>query len=387
MDTVSRESPIPLHVQLLNEIRHRILGGEWPAGSRIPPEHALEREAGVSRNTVRKSLDAARAEGLLDTVPGKGTYVTQRPGKQHGRRLIGYVVPYFRSSFDGQLIRGAESALRPQDYHIIFATSDGRLAEENRTLRLLQQDGVAGVLVWPVMADDPHRHLAELIRGGLPVGLMDRTFPGLEADVVMCDNFGGGYLATQHLIALGHRRIVFLCRPHMALMPVAERLRGYRQAMQDAGLDALKPALVGERQEIRTDYALRSYTDASGTDIEQLRRYLISAGRATAIFAMNDLMAMQTLRAAELEGVNIPQDLSVVGFDDLDFVGHLRVPLTTVSQDPFAVGHEAARRLLERIAAGADGKAQQLVLPTRLVVRASTAPLARHVSALDLRRR
>ncbi len=373
---IYRESPIPLHVQLLNEMRHRILRNEWPTGSRIPSEHAIQNAAGVSRNTVRQSLDAARAEGLIDTVPGKGTYVAQRPGKQHDLRLIGYVVPYFRSSFDGQLIRGAESALRPQDYRIIFSTSDGQLAEENRTLRLLQQDHVAGLLIWPVMADDPRRYLAELIRGGLPVGLMDRTFPGLEADVVMCDNFGGGYLATQHLIALGHRRIAFLCRPHMALMPVAERLRGYRQAMQDAGLDALDPVLVGERQEIRTDYALRSYTDASGADIEQLRDYLAAPGRATAIFAMNDLMAMQTLRAAEIGGISVPQELSVVGFDDLDFVSHLRVPLTTVGQDPFTVGHAAARRLLERIA-DSNRKAQQLILPTRLVVRASTAPLAR----------
>lgn len=373
---VSSESPIPLYLQLLNEIRHRILSGEWPAGSSIPSEHSLEREAQISRNTVRQALLAARAEGLLETVPGKGTFVSQRPGRRNGLRLIGYVVPYFRSSFDSQLIRGAESALRPHNYRIVFSTSDGRLSDEDRTLRLLTQDGVAGILIWPVMADDPHRFLADLIRQGLPVGLMDRTFPGLETDVVMCDNFGGGYLATQHLISLGHRRIAFLCRPHMALMPVAGRLRGYREAMRDAGLAAPEPLLVGERQEIRTDYALRAYTDASGADIEQLRNYLASPARATALFAMNDLMAMQALRAAEMEGIAVPGELSVAGFDDLDFVSHLRVPLTTVAQDPFALGHEAARRLLERVE-DPKRKPQQLVLATRLVVRASTAPLAR----------
>lgn len=377
---VSKESPIPLHLQLLNEIRHRILSSEWPEGSRIPSEHALERAAQISRNTVRQALTAARAEGLIETVPGKGAFVSRRPARQNGLHLIGYVVPYFRSTFDGQLIRGAESALRPHNYRIVFATSDGKLADENRTLRLLMQDGVAGILIWPAMADEPHRFLADLIRQGVPVGLMDRTFPGLEADIVLYDNFAGGYLATQHLLSLGHRRIAFLCRPHVALLPIAERLRGYREAMRDAGLDALEPLLVGERQEIRTDYALRAYTDASGADIDQLRHYLISPGRATAIFAMNDLMAIQALRAAEVEGIVVPGGLSVVGFDDLDFVGHLRVPLTTVVQDPFALGYEAAQCLLERIE-DPNRRPRQLVLATRLVVRASTAPPARQDSA------
>jgi LacI family transcriptional regulator len=164
-----------------------------------------------------------------------------------------------------------------------------------------------------------------------------------------------------------------MARPHLNLLPIAERLRGYRQAMHDAGLEPLEPLLIGAQQEIGTDYALRSYTNASGEDIQQIRQYLVSPQRATAIVAMNDLMALQTLRAAELAGVKVPQALSVVGFDDMDFVSHLEVPLTTILQDPFALGQEAARLLLQRME-GTNVKPRQVILPTRLVVRASTAP-------------
>ena len=367
---ISKDSSIPLHTQLLNELRHRVLSGEWPVGSNVPSEHTLQTQLGISRSTIRQALNAAKAEGLIETVPGKGAFVSQRQSKSSHR--IGFVIPYFRSSFDSQLLKGAESALREKDYRIVFCSSESQVPEEDRLLRLLVRDQVAGVLIWPVMGDDPNRFLFDLARQAVPIALMDRTVAGLEADVILCDNFRGGYLATQHLIALGHRRIVFLCRPHLNLLPIAERLRGYRQAMRDARLELLDPLFIGEQQEIRSDYALRSYTDASGEDIRQIRRCLAPAQCATAIFTMNDLMAMQVLRAAELEGVKIPHELSVVGFDDLDFVSHLSVPLTTVAQDPFALGHEAARRLMERIE-GIKSRPRQIILPTQLVVRASTA--------------
>jgi DNA-binding LacI/PurR family transcriptional regulator len=223
------------------------------------------------------------------------------------------------------------------------------------------------------MDQDNNRTIYKLIRQQVRLVLMDRSLPGAEADLVMCDNFNGGYTATQHLISLGHRKIAFLCRQHLNLLPIAERLRGYRQAMQEAGLPALEPVLINATQEITTNYALRSYTEASGEDIRQICHYLDSPHRATALFASNDLIAMQVLRAAEMKCASIPRDLSLVGFDDLDFCSHLTVPLTTIAQDPYQLGFEAARLLLERIE-GDTSPARRVILPTHLVVRASTAP-------------
>lgn len=374
---VSKDSSIPLHLQLLNNMRHRILAGEWSTGSRVPSENTLQSLLGISRSTIRQALTAAKAEGLVTSVPGKGTFVAKKPNNQNNSRLVGFVIPYFRSSFDSQLLRGAEGILRAQGYRVIFCNSERQLQEEDRLLQLLLQDHAAGILIWPVMDDSPHRVLFDLVRQRLPVSLMDRTFPELQADVVLCDNYHGGYIATQHLISLGHRQIIFMARPHLNLLPITERLRGYRQAMRDTGLDSLEPLLIGAQQEIGTDYALRSYTNANGDDIRHIRAYLNAPNRASAIFAMNDLMALQVLRAAELGNVNVPQDLSVVGFDDMDFASHLQVALTTVAQHSFALGQEAARLLLRRIEGNHD-KPRQVVLPTRLVVRESTACLNDH---------
>ncbi|HPH98455.1 MAG TPA: GntR family transcriptional regulator [Anaerolineaceae bacterium] len=369
---ITRNSAVPLHEQLLNEIRRCIISGEWAPGSQVTSELTLQVELGISRSTIRQALNAARNEGLVETVAGKGTFVSPNPTRQNTSRLIGFINPYVRSSFDAMLFRGAENTLRQADYRVIFSTSDSSLENENRQLRLLQREGVAGIILWPVSDEVSSRAAADMILENRHLVLLDRPLLQGEVDLVTSDNFSGGYEATHHLIGLGHQQIVFLCRQYAHLLPIAGRLRGYRQAMQDAGLAPLDPVLLPNTQEMTTEYALRSYTEASGEDIHQICAYLASPGRASAIFASNDLIAMQVLRAAELAGLQVPRDISLVGYDDMDFCSHLVTPLTTIAQDPYRMGAEAARLLLERLA-GDKTPPRQVILPTRLVVRASTA--------------
>ena len=368
---ISKSSSTPLYEQLLNEIRRCILAGEWAPGILVTSELTLQRELHISRSTIRQAFTAARNEGLIETVPGKGTYVSLNPAHHSSTRLVGFISPNMRSSFDVMLFRGAENFLRSADYRIIFSISDASLDEENRLLRLLQREHVAGVILWPVMGDDPQRAAVEMVRQHAHLVLLDRALPHVEADLVTSDNFNGGYIATQHLISLGHRKIGFLSRRYIHLLPIAERLRGYYQAMQDAALEPLELVLLNSTQELNTEYALRSYTSSSGEDIYQLCQYLASPDHATALFASNDLIATQVLRPAEMNNVRVPQDISLVGFDDLDFCSHLAVPLTTVAQDPYTMGFEAARQLLKRIE-GDNSPPRKIVLPVKLVIRAST---------------
>ncbi|MBC7250456.1 MAG: GntR family transcriptional regulator [Anaerolineae bacterium] len=373
--TVSKDSSVPLHTQLLNEVRHYILSGQWPPGSRIPSELQLQQQLQISRSTIRQALRAAQ-EGLIERVPGKGTFVARSLADKSNSQLIGFVISEFRTTFEGQLLCGAENVTRARGYRIIFYRSKAEVSEENRLLELLMQDRVGGIIIWPALGgDEQSRVLFRLAAQGTPpLALMDRTFPNLECDCVLCDNYGGAYAATEHLIALGHRQIVFLSRPILQLLPIAERLRGYRQALLDAGLSPLPPLLVGiPDHEITAEYALRTYTDVNNQDVREIARYLESPQRATAIFTMNDLMALQVLSAARLVGLRVPDDFSLVGFDDLDIVTQLEVPLTTVAQDPLALGSRAAEMIIERIE-GYNGPARQVVLPTQLMIRASTAP-------------
>src|SRR5512133_36005 len=181
---ISKTSPTPLHEQLLNEIRRCILAGEWAPGNLVTSELTLQRELHISRSTIRQAFNAARNEGLIETVPGKGTYVSPNPMHHSSLRLVGFISPNVRSSFDVMLFRGAESFLRSADYRIIFSTSDSSLDEENRLLRLLQREHVAGIILWPVMGEDPERAAIEMVKQQAHLVLLDRPLPFVEADLV-----------------------------------------------------------------------------------------------------------------------------------------------------------------------------------------------------------
>ncbi len=375
---IAHDSNIPLHMQLLNQLRHFIVSGRWAPGSRLPSETELRRRLNISRSTIRQALSNAESEGLIERVPGKGTFVAPSPASGGNLRLIGYItVDLISSDTQYQLLSGAESAAKARGYRILFCNSKGDIDEENMLLEQLLKDKVGGILIWPVLNDDPARRLFQVAAQSLvPLVLLDRDLPNLECEYVTSDSYSGACTAIQHLIDLGHRHIAFLSPSILQLLPVAERLRGYRKSLQEAGLKPWEPWLVGTvDQEIGTRYALNAYNKAAGPEIEQITRYLKSSPRPTAIFAVNDSMALLALKAASLVGLDVPQELSIVGFDDMDIVAHVEVPLTTVAQDDFAQGSRAAELLIERIE-GYDGSPRQEVLATQLKLRASTAPPA-----------
>ena len=377
--TIDHDESIPLYVQLLEQLRHLILSGEWAPGSRLPSEAELQRQLKISRSTIRQALSNAEVQGLIERVPGKGTFVARSPTGTQGSHLIGYITCDSFRYLQGQLVSGAESIVRAREYRVVFCNSNRDIDEENRLLeQLVLEDEVEGILIWPVLYDDPSRRLFRLAHQGLvPLVLVDRTFNGLACDYVTSDNYAGARAAVEHLVELGHRRIVFLSRPILQLLTIAGRLRGYQDAVRDAGLAPLDPWLVGAvGQEMEIIFALHSYSEVASQEVEQIVQYLQAPQRPTAIFAMNDMMAMQAMKAISLVGLRVPEDLSLVGFDDEGIVTTLLdVPLTTVAQDGFAMGKRAAELLVERIE-GHDGPSRQEVLPIELRVRASTAPPA-----------
>jgi DNA-binding LacI/PurR family transcriptional regulator len=374
--SVNPESAVPLHVQLLDQIRHLILSGEWAPGSRLPSEADLRRDLQISRGTIRQALQNAETEGLIERAPSKGTFVAQTPSREAPLRLIGFITSDFLSDHQRQLLRGAEQLARSRGYGCLFSSSGQDLPTENRLLDRMVADHVRGMLIWPIYEDAPSRRLFELgVRCDPPMVLMDRTLPGLLCDSVASDNYAGAFAATQHLIQLGHRRIVFLTRPLLELSTIADRLRGHRDALQEAGCAHLEPWCIEPSLEERGEqYALHQYSSA-GTSVEiaAIAERLQMPQPPTAIFAMNDLTALLALKAASLAHLSVPRDLSLVGFDDMDFVTFLPIPLTTVAQDTFALGQRAAELLIERIE-GYEGPPRSELIPTHLRERESTAP-------------
>lgn len=363
---------MPLYQQILNEIRTRIASGEWPADTQLPTEAELEVMLQVSRVTIRQALSAAVEEGLIVRKAGKGTFVS---GKEISTTMaktdgfIGYIVPHLSSSFNVQILLGVESILRDGGYHLIFCNSEGDLSKENQLLQNLETNKMAGYIVQPVYTQAKDRTLFHVVSKGTRVVFIDRNISGVQADSVMSTHFEGGRQVVRHLIDQGYKNIVYLARDPIQLLSIAERLHGYQTAMTDFGLKPQPPFIVGGPIELGYLQDQNSPTLHENLVVEKIAAFLRGAGRPEAIVAMNDLVAMLVLEAAEQIGLRIPDDLGVVGFDDLDLAD--TKDLTTMAQRPFEIGSEAARLLLQRIRGDSEA-IRQVLLPTQLIIRGSS---------------
>ncbi|MEO8395872.1 MAG: substrate-binding domain-containing protein, partial [Chloroflexota bacterium] len=235
---------------------------------------------------------------------------------------------------------------------------------------------VAGVLLWSYAeASRPQPTNAFSYHEiPMPMVLMDRQIYGMDYDLVTSDNYGGGRALMEHLVSLGHRNIVFLTHYETELVTVVERYRAYCDVMGEAGLIPAQPWYIGQRgHEIGANDTLRSTDDQNSLELRQIKDYILSAQpRPTAIFALNDYLALLAARTLKLLGLRVPDAMSIGGFDDIDLAAHLEVPLTTVAQDMFVIGKRAAQLLIERLG-GEGGPPKYEIIPTELRIRSSTA--------------
>jgi DNA-binding LacI/PurR family transcriptional regulator len=208
-----------------------------------------------------------------------------------------------------------------------------------------------------------------LVRSGYPSVLVDRYLRGVSSDYVMSDHFGGALRATKHLIELGHQRIGFVSWRDPSIS-MEHRATGYQRGLIEAGL-SYDPALTCE---------VEGYPTVA---LDPLHEYLKRKPGVTAIFAANDQLALAVYQAARQMGIQIPQDMALVGFDNLDFTMHLDVPLTTVAQPAFELGRHAVLAAVRRMNHEIDGW-QQEILPTQLIIRRSCGAYLKDGMTIDL---
>ncbi len=329
---------------------------------RRPTLDEVAERAGVSRSAASRVLNNAphvsrdkreavqRAIRELRYVPN--TTARALATRQRGVAALvisGETPAIFADPFFAKVIVGASAALEEADLHLMLC-----LAAADRSRRrleeLLRARGVDGVMLMAVRENDPVLHTARetelpVVFGGRPAGHEPPWY-------VDADNAGGARRATEHLLARGRRRVVMICGP-LDTQVSRERHRGYREAMILAGLEPLLPA-SGD------------FTEPSGATA--MAGLLERHPDVDGVFAANDNMAAGALRALRGAGRAVPHDVAVVGFDDLDIALITEPSLTTVHQPIQALGHEAARMLV-RLMGGEEPS--PLILPTRLVVRAS----------------
>lgn len=354
-----------IYAQLVNYFRERILGGSFRIGARLPTELEIAREHQISRGTVRQALNILVNEGLLERIPGRGTFVKEPLGSpdtelRSSPKRLGLVLsqPTLQLSID--ILIGVEQAAKSRGYEVSLVYTENNPAQQARDIAWLKANEVSGIILFPVdnaLADEV---LKQLQADGTPLVLIDRYIPGLETDYVVSDNLGGGYRATEHLLILGHRRIgfVYSSAANLQTTSVCDRWRGYRKALEEYGLP-YEEALVFPDMPLPPPTAPNVYDN-----------FVLRPDRPTAVFAVNDTVALAILQAAQRQGVRVPEDLALVGFDDLNFAAYLTPPLTTVAQPRMEIGVRATNLLINRFE-GQTSSYQQVELPTNLIVRAS----------------
>ena len=313
--------------------------------------HVLNRTRPVS-DAVRKKVEEAITQ--LDYVPS----AVARSLKAKSTATIGLLIPNGINPYFAELARGIEDYCERNGFCVILCNSDDNLQKQRNYLRVLLEKRVDGLIVSSVGGDDSLVESLAAVR--TPLVIVDRDLENITADLVRIDHELGAWLATSHLLELGHRHIACICGP--AQTSVARmRLAGYQRAMTEAGI------------QVQDSWVVES--DFTGPSGYQAACTLLETDRPTAIFAANDMVGIGVLRAAAERNVRVPADLSVVGFDDIQMSQFVYPALTTVGQSILQLGERAAEVLLRRIAArGEVHEVRQSIVAPSMVLRESTAP-------------
>lgn len=373
---LEHNSYISLHVQLHNQLRQLIISQRWKLGERVPTEDQLSKHLEISRTTVRIALQRAEVEGLIKRTAGRGTFVSYTPQPNNSTRLIGYVTRSFDNEVHRILLSSAETELRAVGYRMIFSNAP-TCEEEVAILSELLEDRIEGLLIWPnaESTDEQKEIFAQYRARNIPVIFIDRMVEGVPSDYVTSDNYGGGYIAVNHLLELGHRHIVYVQPDIDNLLPINERYRGYQSALNEAGYQVYAPwrlRATDDHEFFETDILRRLSDDDKELFSNLIQNMESTNPRPTAIFCANDSIAIIVMKAMEQMNLKIPADISIVGFDDISLASYMDIPLTTVAQNSHVIGQVAAQTLMERLEGNHSSPIHHLI-PTRLQIRMSTS--------------
>ena len=317
------------------------------------------------RPLTRARVEAAMEE--LGFIPN-GSARQLRAGRS---RCLGLVVLDVTNPFFTEVARGVEDYAQAAGYAVILCNSDEADDKERRYLRVLEEQRVRGILITPVHGRAPE--LRRIRERGTPVVLLDRPGSAGQCSVAV-DDRRGGEIAVSHLLELGHRRIALVNGP-VAIRQCADRRRGALRALERAGLD---PAAVLVEVTVP---AMNARAGAVAADDLLSAGPSGAAGRPSAVFCTNDMLALGLLRRLGQAGVAVPGDLAVVGYDDIEFAADAAVPLTSVRQPKYQLGRAAAELLLDEADRPDEHEHRRFVFKPELVARASSGEVTSPVSA------
>ena len=280
-------------------------------------------------------------------------------------QTIGLVAPDLSNPFFAQIVKTIQTEAHKLRYSLVVCDSDESLELEVEHTRLLLSKGVDGLIVMPV--GQQYAHFKDLLDNDVPVVTVDRGFDELATNMVVIDNYAGARAAVEHLLAHGHHRIAII-QGLADTFTSRGRLAGYRDALADAQVPVDERLIVGrdfrkENGYIETKYLLKS------------------ANPPTALFTTSDLITLGALQAISEEGLEVPKDISIVAFDDLESAEYFRCPITAVAQPKEALGEMAVKLLMEELRSPGHHEKRKIILKPALVQRNSVSTISEQALA------
>lgn len=347
----------PKYQKIFDRLNHDIASGHYQPGRKFPSEAALVQRFGVSRITVGHAVQELQRRGLVDRIPGSGTYVRATIGRPVGGFLFGLIIPNLgETEIFEPICQGIAGSPGAKGHGLLWPHADlAGGSREEQALQLCEQcirRGVSGVFFAPLelssrSGEINRRVMKKLRAAGVPVVLLDRrpeeTSAGMRCDLVGIDNYRAGYLAAEHLLKHGACRIGFLAYQNQA-STVQARILGYRAAVTDGQV----------------------FHVAAGAALD----LPAAALKCKAFVCANDRIAGYLMHTLLSRGVRIPEDVRIVGIDDVNYAALLPVPLTTVHQPCQDIGEAALRVMLDRLD-HPKMPAREILLDCELVIRQS----------------
>lgn len=343
----------PKYAVVKQAILEKIKKRQWQVDEKLPSEEELASFHQVSTITVRKALAELAFEGYVNRIKGKGTFVSPPKIPEKGSNLIALILSaedYHDASYM-QIIKGAQKTVSDYGYSLIIEWSDESLEVEQEIIKKMLSRDVDGFLIYPFDPIQSKANYNMIAASGTPYVLIDRHNPDCPTYFAGSNNYEGAIQATKALLQRKHTKIKFASY-HFFLSSEHERFDGYCSAMWQAGLPVTPDNLIND-----ADYDNLA---------QEIRNH-----ETTAIFCCNDKMAMKFIKQLTARNIRIPQDISIIGFDDWEDLQHTELSLSTVKQNFEQLGENAANLLINAITKKVRDNNVTLLTGVELIIRNS----------------
>lgn len=349
---------------LMEELKEDIVSGKIKEGDKLPSENELSAKYQISRHTVRQALSILQSEGFVEAEHGRGTFCSKRLPIRTGSKNIAVITTYLSDYIFPRLIQGIDRILTANGYSIILKTTGNSRNNEAICLEDILSKDIEGLIIEPSKSQMYCKHenlYEELDRNQIPYVFIQGCFAQMEDKPhILMDDCKGGYMLTKHLIDSGHRYIagVFKVDDHQG----KERHKGYVKALQDAGILYDPDMVIWFHTE-----------DRISKPTNTIARMVDRKIPMDSIVCYNDQIALEVIRTLKAKGLEVPDDISVVGYDNSLIAQDSRIRLTTIAHPQEKLGEMAAELLLEKMNGIGDeeSKITRLIEP-ELIVREST---------------